>query len=170
MRRAGGAASQEYVQTINQLLVELDSVHSDSPVVVLAATNRFDTLDEALTRPGRFDRLVHVGLPDLSARTQAFMIHSRKLKTADGWSEEVKKFAVITEGWTGAEVEACVNAAALEACREGSAAVNPEIVRRKIITMQREKGERNAQKAETSTNAMLRFLQSMGGPKVTAAD
>jgi len=116
-RGAGlGGGHDEREQTLNQLLVEMDGFGINEGVIILAATNRPDILDPALLRPGRFDRRVYVGLPDIKGREQILKVHSRGKPIA----EEVKldELAKITPGFTGADLENLLNEAALLAARQ----------------------------------------------------
>ena len=104
-------------QTLNQLLTEMDGFHGSKGVVILAATNRPDSLDPALTRPGRFDRRIPVELPDLQGREDILKVHARKIKIADNVNfHEIAKAA---SGASGAELANIVNEAALRAVRDG---------------------------------------------------
>jgi cell division protease FtsH len=107
--------NDEREQTLNQLLVEMDGFDGDSGVIVIAATNRADVLDKALLRPGRFDRQVTVGLPDVKGREQILAVHLRKVPAAD----DVKPFYIArgTPGFSGADLANVVNEAALLAAR-----------------------------------------------------
>lgn len=108
-----GGGHDEREQTLNAILVEMDGFGTDDQVIVIAATNRGDVLDQALTRPGRFDRQVIVPLPDLNGRVQILGIHARKIKI----SEEVdfERLARQTPMFSGAELEALINEAAISA-------------------------------------------------------
>ena len=108
---SGGHDERE--QTLNAILVEMDGFDTDDQVIVVAATNRGDILDSALTRPGRFDRQVVVPLPDLKGRMKILQIHARKIKYADGINFE--KLARGTPMFSGAELEALINEAAISA-------------------------------------------------------
>jgi len=96
--------NDEREQTLNQILVEMDGFGTTEHVVVLAGTNRVDTLDPALMRPGRFDRHIAIDGPDLSGRKQIFEVHLRKLKLADPAHELAERLAVLTAGFTGAGI------------------------------------------------------------------
>ncbi|MDD6261632.1 MAG: ATP-dependent zinc metalloprotease FtsH [Clostridiales bacterium] len=111
--RVGGNDERE--QTLNQLLTEMDGFEGNSGVIILAATNRPETLDPALLRPGRFDRRVPVELPDLSGREAILKVHARKVKTAPGI--DYNKIARMASGASGAELANIVNEAALRAVR-----------------------------------------------------
>jgi cell division protease FtsH len=113
-------ASEERENTLNQLLVEMDGF-AGSGVIVLGATNRHDVLDPALTRPGRFDRTVHVGLPDRVGRTRILEVHTASRTLAD--DVDLVGLARRTPGMSGAELEQLVNQAALEAARAASPAI-----------------------------------------------
>jgi AFG3 family protein len=96
------SGNDEREQTLNQILVEMDGFGTSEHVVVLAGTNRVDTLDPALLRPGRFDRHIAIDSPDLSGRKQIFEVHLRKLKLADSIADLAERLSVLTAGFTGA--------------------------------------------------------------------
>ena len=115
-RGAGmGGGNDEREQTLNQLLVEMDGFEANAGVIVIAATNRSDVLDKALLRPGRFDRQVIVGLPDIRGREQILMVHMRKVPIAPDVKADV--LARGTPGFSGADLANLVNEAALFAAR-----------------------------------------------------
>ena len=119
-RRGGGFSSggnDEREQTLNAILVEMDGFEATDQVIVIAATNRSDVLDPALTRPGRFDRQVHVTLPDLNGRYKILDIHSKKIKLAE--DVELHKIARGTPGYSGADLAALINEAAILATLDG---------------------------------------------------
>ncbi|CAF0841449.1 unnamed protein product [Brachionus calyciflorus] len=116
-RNIGGQSEQE--NTLNQLLVEMDGFNSaQSNVIVLAATNRVDVLDPALLRPGRFDRQIFVGLPDIKGRASVFKVHLKGLKTNLDKNEVARKLAALTPGFSGADISNVCNEAALIAARD----------------------------------------------------
>ena len=115
-RGAGlGGGHDEREQTLNQLLVEMDGFGSNEGVIVLAATNRQDILDPALLRPGRFDRQIYVGLPDIKGREDILKVHAKKKPLAEDVS--LREVAQSTAGFTGADLENLLNEAALLAAR-----------------------------------------------------
>lgn len=117
-RNAGNfGGNDEREQTLNQLLTEMDGFEDNSGVVILAATNRPESLDPALTRPGRFDRRVPVELPDLKGREEILKVHARKVKVAH--DVDFNKIARMASGASGAELANIVNEAALRAVRDG---------------------------------------------------
>ena len=118
-KRSGGAmgGNDEREQTLNQLLTEMDGFESNNGVIILAATNRPESLDPALTRPGRFDRRVPVELPDLKGREEILKVHARKIKVAE--DVDYNKIARMASGASGAELANIVNEAALRAVRDG---------------------------------------------------
>ena len=109
--------NDERESTLNQLLVEMDGFSTNEQVVVLAGTNRPDVLDKALLRPGRFDRHIAIDLPDLEGRQQIFMVHLQKIKTNENLKELSERLAVLTPGFSGADIANCANEAALIAAR-----------------------------------------------------
>jgi cell division protease FtsH len=117
-----GAGNEEREQTLNQLLVEMDGFEDNEGIIVIAATNRADVLDDALLRPGRFDRQVNVGLPDVRGREQILKVHLQKVPTAE--DVEVSYIARGTPGFSGAELANLVNEAALLAARSDQLEVN----------------------------------------------
>ena len=124
-RGAGvGGGHDEREQTLNQLLVEMDGFEGNEGVIVIAATNRPDVLDPALLRPGRFDRQVVVGLPDIRGREQILKVHMRKVPISEGVDEAV--LARATPGFSGADLANLVNEAALFAARASKKRVNME--------------------------------------------
>lgn len=113
--RVGGNDERE--QTLNQLLTEMDGFESNNGVIILAATNRPESLDPALTRPGRFDRRVPVELPDLKGREEILKVHAKKIRLDE--SADLSSIARMASGASGAELANIVNEAALRAVREG---------------------------------------------------
>lgn len=116
-RNSGGyGGNDEREQTLNQLLTEMDGFAGNTGVIILAATNRPDSLDPALTRPGRFDRRVPVELPDLKGREDILKVHAKKIKVAD--NVDFKQVARMASGASGAELANIINEAALRAVRD----------------------------------------------------
>ena len=118
-KRSGGqyGGNDERGQTLNQLLTEMDGFEGNNGVIILAATNRPESLDPALTRPGRFDRRVPVELPDLKGREAILQVHAKKIKVAE--DVDFNKIARMASGASGAELANIVNEAALRAVRDG---------------------------------------------------
>lgn len=116
-KRDEAGHNSEHNQTIEQLLAEMDGFGSKRDVIVLAATNRFDSLDPALTRPGRFDRKISIGLPDITGRKDILKIHSKDKPLSD--EIDLDKIAYNTAGFSGAELENLLNESALIAARKG---------------------------------------------------
>ena len=118
-KRDGGnlGGNDEREQTLNQLLTEMDGFEGNNGVIILAATNRPESLDPALTRPGRFDRRVPVELPDLKGRESILRVHAKKIKVAD--NVDYLQIARMASGASGAELANIVNEAALRAVRDG---------------------------------------------------
>ena len=123
-KRNSGAygGNDEREQTLNQLLTEMDGFEGNNGVIILAATNRPESLDPALTRPGRFDRRVPVELPDLKGREAILKVHAKKVKIAD--NVDFTQIARMAAGASGAELANIVNEAALRAVRDGRPCVN----------------------------------------------
>ena len=121
-RASNNGADSENNQTLNQLLVEMDGFDSDQSIIVIAATNRPEMLDEALLRPGRFDRTINIALPDIKGREEILKIHSKNKKIAD--DVDFKSIAGDTAGFTGAELENILNEAAIIATNKNHDAIN----------------------------------------------
>ena len=119
-----GGGNDEREQTLNQLLTEMDGFEGAEGVIILAATNRPESLDPALTRPGRFDRRVPVELPDLAGREAILRVHAKKIKIAD--NVDFTQIARMASGASGAELANIVNEAALRAVRQGRQVVTQE--------------------------------------------
>ena len=126
-KRSGGAASgggDEREQTLNALLVEMDGFSSNETIILVAATNRPDILDPALLRPGRFDRQVTIGLPDVKGRRKILAVHCAKVKVAS--DVHLAEIARSIPGFSGAEIANLVNEAALMAARQGKDAIDTQ--------------------------------------------
>ncbi len=126
-----GGGHDEREQTLNQLLVEMDGFGSNEGVVVLAATNRVDILDPALLRPGRFDRQVYVGLPDIKGREEILQVHAKNKPLAE--DVDLKQIARGTAGFTGADLENLLNEAALLAGRRSESFITMKDLQESII-------------------------------------
>ena len=123
-KNAGFSSNDERENTLNQLLTEMDGFGSNSGVIILAATNRADILDKALMRAGRFDRQIHVELPDLKEREEIFTVHLRGLKLAEDFDLEF--LAKHTPGFSGADIANVCNEAALTAARHNKTAIDKQ--------------------------------------------
>ena len=126
-----GGGHDEREQTLNQLLVEMDGCTANSGVVVLAATNRVDILDPALLRPGRFDRQVYVGLPDIKGREEILKVHARNKPLAE--DVDLAEIARGTAGFTGADLENLLNEAALLSGRRNEPVIRQKTIQESII-------------------------------------
>jgi cell division protease FtsH len=133
-RRRGtgmGGGHDEREQTLNQLLVEMDGFGVNEGIIVMAATNRVDILDPAIMRPGRFDRKVAVGTPDIGGREEILKVHSKNKPLAD--NVDLKQIAQTTAGFTGADLENLLNEAAIAAAREGKAYVSQDDIKKAFV-------------------------------------
>ncbi len=128
-----GGRNDEREQTLNQLLTEMDGFEGNTGVVILAATNRPETLDPALTRPGRFDRRVPVELPDLKGREEILRVHAQRIKVET--NIDYTQIARMASGASGAELANIVNEAALRAVRQGRGAASQEDLEESIETV-----------------------------------
>ena len=147
------AGHDEREQTLNQLLVEMDGFQPNSGIIVLAATNRADVLDKALRRPGRFDRVVTVEVPDVKGREEILAVHVKEVKLSE--SVDLKTIAKSTTGFSGAELENLVNEAAISAAKQNKEAVDMtdfEYARDKL-TMGPERKSRVMSESERKTTA-----------------
>jgi cell division protease FtsH len=123
-KNGGFTSNDERENTLNQLLTEMDGFGSNSGVIILAATNRADILDKALLRAGRFDRQIHVDLPELKERLEIFKVHLRGLKIADGF--DIGFLAKQTPGFSGADIANVCNEAALIAARKNKSTIEKQ--------------------------------------------
>ena len=131
-RGAGlGGGHDEREQTLNQLLVEMDGFASNEGVIVLAATNRADILDPALLRPGRFDRQIYVGLPDIKGREEILRVHARNKPLAE--DVDLRTIAQATVGFTGADLENLLNEAALLSAREKRPFIRMDVIHEAML-------------------------------------
>ena len=133
-RRRGtgmGGGHDEREQTLNQLLVEMDGFGANEGIIVMAATNRVDILDPAILRPGRFDRKVTVGRPDVKGREEILQVHSKGKPLGD--DVDLKQIAQTTAGFTGADLENLMNEAAIGAARENRSFINNEDIKKSFI-------------------------------------
>ena len=123
-KNVGFSSNDERENTLNQLLTEMDGFGTNSGVIVLAATNRADILDKALMRAGRFDRQIHVELPELNERKEIFQVHMKGLKISEDF--DLDFMAKHTSGFSGADIANVCNEAALTAARKGKAAIDKQ--------------------------------------------
>ncbi|NBH82446.1 ATP-dependent metallopeptidase FtsH/Yme1/Tma family protein [bacterium C-53] len=133
-RRRGtgmGGGHDEREQTLNQLLVEMDGFGVNEGIIVMAATNRVDILDPAILRPGRFDRKVYVGAPDVRGRDEILHVHAKNKPLSD--DVDLKQIAQTTAGLTGADLENLLNEAAIYAAKENRAYINQADIKRAFI-------------------------------------
>ena len=133
-RRRGtgmGGGHDEREQTLNQLLVEMDGFGANEGIIVMAATNRVDILDPAILRPGRFDRKVTVGRPDVKGREEILQVHAKGKPLGD--DVDLKQIAQTTAGFTGADLENLMNEAAIGAARENRSFINNEDIKKSFI-------------------------------------
>ncbi len=133
-RRRGtgmGGGHDEREQTLNQMLVEMDGFGVNAGIIVMAATNRVDILDPAILRPGRFDRKIAVGRPDVGGREEILQVHAKDKPLAD--DVDLKQVAQTTAGFTGADLENLLNEAAIQAAKEGRAFVKQEDIKKSFI-------------------------------------
>jgi AFG3 family protein len=122
--RGGAGGNDERENTLNQLLVEMDGFETSTGVVVLAGTNRVDILDQALTRPGRFDRQITVDKPDLRGRKEIFKVHLEGITLADSVDDVAGRLAGLTPGFAGADIANICNEAAIVAARRNGESVS----------------------------------------------
>ena len=133
-RRRGtgmGGGHDEREQTLNQLLVEMDGFGTNEGIIVMAATNRVDILDPAILRPGRFDRKVTVGVPDVGGREEILKVHAKNKPLGD--DVDLKQIAQTTAGFTGADLENLLNEAAIQAAKENRAFLKQEDIQKSFI-------------------------------------
>lgn len=133
-RRRGtgmGGGHDEREQTLNQMLVEMDGFGINEGIIVMAATNRVDILDPAIMRPGRFDRKIHVGRPDIGGREEILGVHAKNKPLGD--DVDLKQIAQTTAGFTGADLENLLNEAAINAARENRAYIVQNDIRQSFV-------------------------------------
>ncbi|MDQ4072986.1 MAG: AAA family ATPase, partial [Thermoproteota archaeon] len=143
-KRSSGPGSDSHVteRMVSQLLTEIDGLEDLKGVVIIGATNRPDIIDEALLRPGRFDRILEVPLPDRQARSQILSIHTKRKPLDSSVTTEFNRLVDLTEGYTGADIEALVNAAAIAAIKEH-------------ITMNKSPADTNREQAQSINSTTL---------------
>ncbi len=133
-RRRGtgmGGGHDEREQTLNQMLVEMDGFGINEGIIVMAATNRVDILDPAIMRPGRFDRKIHVGRPDIGGREEILQVHAKNKPLGD--DIDLKQIAQTTAGFTGADLENLLNEAAIVAARENRAYIMQNDIKKSFV-------------------------------------
>ena len=133
-RRRGtgmGGGHDEREQTLNQMLVEMDGFGVNEGIIVMAATNRVDILDPAIMRPGRFDRKVHVGRPDVGGREEILKVHAKNKPLGD--DVDLKEIAQTTAGFTGADLENLLNEAAIVAAKEDRAFITQNDIKKSFV-------------------------------------
>lgn len=170
-RGAGmGGGHDEREQTLNQMLVEMDGIEENSGVVVLAATNRADVLDPALLRPGRFDRTITVGLPDVKGRTAILGVHARNKQIAT--DVDLEQIAKRTPGFSGADLENVLNEAAILTVREQEPKITMTIIDEAIdrVMMGPAKKSRKYTEKERHMVAVHETGHAIIGIKLAAAD
>ena len=133
-RRRGtglGGGHDEREQTLNQLLVEMDGFGENEGIIIMAATNRVDILDPAILRPGRFDRKVSVGAPDVGGREEILKVHAKNKHLAE--DVDLQQIAQTTAGFTGADLENLLNEAAIDAAKEGKAFISQQDIKNAFV-------------------------------------
>ena len=133
-RRRGtgmGGGHDEREQTLNQMLVEMDGFGINEGIIVMAATNRVDILDPAIMRPGRFDRKIHVGRPDIGGREEILAVHAKNKPMGD--NVDLHQIAQTTAGFTGADLENLLNEAAINAAKDGRAYIVQDDIRKSFV-------------------------------------
>lgn len=126
-----GGGHDEREQTLNQLLVEMDGFSTNENIIIIAATNRVDILDPALLRPGRFDRQIYVGAPDVKGREEILKVHARTKKLDE--NVDLEEVAKTTSGFTGAQLENLLNEAAIIAAKKGNKTISMKEIRKAFI-------------------------------------
>lgn len=126
-----GGGHDEREQTLNQMLVEMDGFGINEGIIVMAATNRVDILDPAILRPGRFDRKVNVGCPDVRGREEILEVHAKGKPLGD--DVDLKKIAQTTVGFTGADLENLLNESAIACAKEGRKFIEQEDISKSFI-------------------------------------
>ncbi len=159
-RGAGlGGGHDEREQTLNQLLVEMDGFGDNDSVIVMAATNRRDILDPALLRPGRFDRQILVGYPDVKGREAILKVHTRNKPLAP--DVDLETIAKSTVGFTGADLENLVNEASLLAARKNKKAITKDELEEasiKVVAGPEKKSLRSSQRTKRSLPLITRAV------------
>lgn len=131
--RNSSASNDERDQTLNALLTEMSGFHDNQGIVVIAATNRLDTLDEALLRPGRFDRQIEIGLPDVNSREKILILHTKNKPISD--DVNIKELAKSTVGFSGAMLENLLNEAAITAANDHKSIINQDHIDKAFYTV-----------------------------------
>jgi len=164
-RSAGGHGSEEHEHTLNQLLAQMDGVGSSARILVIGATNRLAALDPALVRPGRFDRVLQLPLPDDVGRVQILQVHTRRTKLASPEDQIIKHVAHSTSGLSGAELANLVNEAAISAVRAGRQCVTHADFELALAQYKQSRVHAAQPSGASFEQALSLVAQAMGAPR-----